>query len=95
MTWPRQASPGCATTLSWIRDTYGIRLNCIVPDWVATDEIREYVDTLDHDQRRAAEVPETLTTLDEIASAVLCLTNERAWIPFDTGSGLPHLSRAQ
>jgi NAD(P)-dependent dehydrogenase (short-subunit alcohol dehydrogenase family) len=54
-----------ATTLGWMRDTYGIRVNCIVPDWVATDEIREYVDTLDPDQRRAAGVPETLTTLDE------------------------------
>jgi NAD(P)-dependent dehydrogenase (short-subunit alcohol dehydrogenase family) len=67
-----------ATTLGWMREAYGIRVNCIVPDWVATDEIREYVDTLDANQRRAAGVPETLTTLDEIASAVLRLISDES-----------------
>ncbi len=67
-----------ATTMGWLRETYGIRVNCIVPDWVATDEIREYVDALSPEQRRAGGVPETLTTLDEIASAVLRLITDES-----------------
>jgi NAD(P)-dependent dehydrogenase (short-subunit alcohol dehydrogenase family) len=62
-----------ATTMAWLRDAYGIRVNCIVPDWVATDEIRAYVDPLTPEQRREGGVPETLTTLDEIANAVVRL----------------------
>jgi NAD(P)-dependent dehydrogenase (short-subunit alcohol dehydrogenase family) len=65
-----------ATTMGWLHDTYGIRVNCIVPDWVATDEIRAYVDSLEPEQRRARGVPETLTTLDEIASAVMRLITD-------------------
>jgi len=67
-----------ATTLGWLRETHGIRVNCIVPDWVATDEIREYVDSLSPGGRRARGVPETLTTLDEIASAVIRLITDES-----------------
>jgi len=62
-----------ATTMGWLREVHAIRVNCIVPDWVATDEIRAFVDPLTPAQRREAGVPETLTTLDEIASAVVRL----------------------
>jgi NAD(P)-dependent dehydrogenase (short-subunit alcohol dehydrogenase family) len=67
-----------ATTMSWLREAYGIRVNCIVPDWVATDEIRAYVDALTPEQRRADGVPATLTTLDEIAEAVLRLITDES-----------------
>jgi NAD(P)-dependent dehydrogenase (short-subunit alcohol dehydrogenase family) len=62
-----------ATTMGWLREAHAIRVNCIVPDWVATDEIRAYVEPLTLAQRREAGVPETLTTLDEIADAVVRL----------------------
>jgi NAD(P)-dependent dehydrogenase (short-subunit alcohol dehydrogenase family) len=61
------------TTMAWLNEAFGIRTNCIVPDWVATDEIREYVDSLTPDQRRSSGVPDSLITLDEIAEAVLHL----------------------
>jgi len=67
-----------ATTMSWLHEAHGIRVNCIVPDWVATDEIREYVDSLEPEQRSARGVPETLTTLDEIADAVLRLITDES-----------------
>jgi NAD(P)-dependent dehydrogenase (short-subunit alcohol dehydrogenase family) len=67
-----------ATTMAWLRDTHGIRVNCIVPDWVATDEIRAYVDPLTPEQRREAGVPDMLTTLDEIATAVLRLITDES-----------------
>jgi hypothetical protein len=53
-------------------------VNCIVPDWVATDEIRAYADPLTPEQRREGRVPETLTTLDEIASAVVRLITDES-----------------
>lgn len=65
-----------ATTMGWLHETHGIRVNCIVPDWVATEEVCSYVDALTREQRRANGVPETLTTLDEIASAVLRLIRD-------------------
>jgi NAD(P)-dependent dehydrogenase (short-subunit alcohol dehydrogenase family) len=67
-----------ATTMGWLRETHGIRVNCIVPDWVATDEVRDYFDSLNPEQRRAGGVPDTLTTLDEIASAVLRLITDES-----------------
>jgi NAD(P)-dependent dehydrogenase (short-subunit alcohol dehydrogenase family) len=57
--------------------THRIRVNCLVPDWVATPEVQGYVDAIAPDQRRAHGVPEKLTTVDEIAEAVLELATAR------------------
>ncbi len=65
-----------ATTMNWLSEAYRIRVNCIVPDWVATGEVQNYFDSLTPEQRRAGGVPETLTTLDEIAEAVLRLITD-------------------
>jgi NAD(P)-dependent dehydrogenase (short-subunit alcohol dehydrogenase family) len=67
-----------ATTMSWLQETYCIRVNCIVPDWVATEEVQTYFDTLSPAQRVASGVPEVLTSLDEIASAVVRLITDDA-----------------
>jgi NAD(P)-dependent dehydrogenase (short-subunit alcohol dehydrogenase family) len=66
------------TTLAWLREKENIRVNCIVPDWVATDEVRSYVDTLKPEERAPNGVPEVLTTLDEIAEAVLRLATDES-----------------
>ncbi len=58
------------TTLTWLADEK-IRVNCLVPDWVSTPEVQGYVDSLTPHERREQGVPETLTTLDEIADAVV------------------------
>ena len=59
------------TTLAWLGEKEKIRVNCIVPDWVATDEVRSYVESLTPDQCKEEGVPLPLTTLDEIADAVM------------------------
>ena len=52
-------------------------MNCIVPDWVATEEVAGYVDTLTPEQCKEQAVPLPLTTLDEIADAVMeLITND-------------------
>lgn len=63
------------TTLAWLADEK-IRVNCLVPDWVSTPEVQGYVDSLTPDERRRGGVPEVLTTLEEIADAVVELATD-------------------
>ncbi len=64
------------TTLARLRDSDGIRVNCLVPDWIATPEVKSYWDLLTPEQRRDQGVPAVLTTLDEIADAVMRLITD-------------------
>ena len=65
------------TGLGWLKEQEGIRVNCLVPDWVASPEVKAYFDSLTAEQRRKGGVPDVLTTLDEISDAVVELvTNE-------------------
>jgi NAD(P)-dependent dehydrogenase (short-subunit alcohol dehydrogenase family) len=64
------------TTLAYLRNSDNIRVNCIVPDWVATPEVKEYWDALTPERRRELAVPDKLTTLDEIAAAVVRLITD-------------------
>ena len=66
------------TTLAPLAESERIRVNCLVPDWVATPEVQGYVDSLTPEERIAQQVPSVLTTVDEIADAVVELaTNEQ------------------
>ncbi|MBX9787713.1 MAG: SDR family NAD(P)-dependent oxidoreductase [Pirellulales bacterium] len=65
------------TTLGWLQRAHNIRVNCFVPDWVAVPEVLEYWNALTPDERRRQDVPEVLTTLDEVCDAVLeLITND-------------------
>src|ERR1051326_6031588 len=66
------------TTLAGLREKEGIRLNCIVPDWVATPEVKEYWDPLTPDERRERGAPAVLTSLEEIAQAVVDLITDES-----------------
>jgi NAD(P)-dependent dehydrogenase (short-subunit alcohol dehydrogenase family) len=66
------------TTLARLAESEKIRVNCLVPSWVASPEVQAYVDSLTPDKRRARGAPDTLISLDEIADAVSELaTDER------------------
>jgi NAD(P)-dependent dehydrogenase (short-subunit alcohol dehydrogenase family) len=66
------------TMLEPLAAAENIRVNCLVPDWVATPEVKAYWDTLSPQQRKEQGVPDVLTSLDEVADAVLRLaTDER------------------
>jgi NAD(P)-dependent dehydrogenase (short-subunit alcohol dehydrogenase family) len=64
------------TALAWLGEREGIRVNCLVPHWIATPEVKAYVDSLTPQERRAQEVPDRLITVEEIAEAVLRLTTD-------------------
>jgi NAD(P)-dependent dehydrogenase (short-subunit alcohol dehydrogenase family) len=65
-----------ATMLAPLAETMKIRVNCLVPDWVASPEVCEYFDALTPDQRRQQGVPPVLTSLDEVADAVFELATD-------------------
>ncbi len=85
--WGRRHAPAAAydaakagvmrltTALGWLKDE-GIRVNCLVPDWVATAEVQGYVDSLTPQQRKEGNVPDVLITLDEITDAVVRLATD-------------------
>jgi NAD(P)-dependent dehydrogenase (short-subunit alcohol dehydrogenase family) len=64
------------TTLGWLADRYKIRVNCLVPDWVATPEVKSFFDALTPEERREKGVPAALTTLDEIADTIVQLATD-------------------
>ncbi|MGB8540901.1 MAG: SDR family NAD(P)-dependent oxidoreductase [Candidatus Acidiferrales bacterium] len=65
------------TTMTWLREKEQIRVNCIVPAWIASEEVKEFWDGLTPEQRKEFEAPEVLLTLDEVADAVLeLITND-------------------
>jgi NAD(P)-dependent dehydrogenase (short-subunit alcohol dehydrogenase family) len=80
--WPAYdiAKAGVArltTTLGILGDTEKIRVNCIVPAWIATEEVKSYWSKLTPAERKEHGAPEVLLTLDEIADAVVeLITND-------------------
>jgi NAD(P)-dependent dehydrogenase (short-subunit alcohol dehydrogenase family) len=65
-------------TLAGLREREGIRVNCIVPDWVATEEVKSYWEALSPQQRKERGAPDVLITLDEIADAVVQLATDES-----------------
>jgi NAD(P)-dependent dehydrogenase (short-subunit alcohol dehydrogenase family) len=64
------------TTLGWLRESDNIRVNCLVPDWIAVPEVLEYWNALTPAQRPEQGVPEVLTSLDEVADALMELITD-------------------
>ncbi len=65
-----------ATMLAPLAEQDKIRVNCLLPDWVATPELVEYCDSLTPEQRVARGVPAELTSLEEISDAVFELITD-------------------
>jgi NAD(P)-dependent dehydrogenase (short-subunit alcohol dehydrogenase family) len=64
------------TTLAPLHASDGIRVNCLVPAWIASQEVISYVDSLNPQEREVRGVPETLIPLDDIAAVVLKLATD-------------------
>jgi NAD(P)-dependent dehydrogenase (short-subunit alcohol dehydrogenase family) len=61
------------TTLGPMGEREGIRVNCLVPGWIASPPVKAYWDSLTPEQRQARQVPPVLLSLAEIADAVVGL----------------------
>ena len=64
------------TTLACLHQKENIRVNCLVPSWVASPGPKEYWESLTPEQRKERGVPDTLISLDEISDAILRLATD-------------------
>ena len=81
--WPsydagKMAVMRLTTTLGPLRDQENIRVNCLVPSWVASPGPKEYWESLTPEERKERGVPETLIQLDEIADTILRLVTDES-----------------
>ena len=81
--WPsydagKMAVMRLTTTLAPLRDQENIRVNCLVPSWVASPGPKVYWESLTPEQRKELGVPETLIQLDEIADTILRLATDES-----------------
>jgi len=79
--WPaydvgKMAQIRLTTTLAPLRDQENIRVNCLVPSWIASPGPLEYWQSLTPEQRRERGVPDTLLSLEEVAGAILRLATD-------------------
>lgn len=90
--WPEYAAAKAAlirwtTCLGPVRDRYGVRVNCLVPDWVGTERAYRELAAMSPSQRAAAPDPIPLTVVsdalmqlvtdDELAGRVLTVWPHR------------------
>ncbi|SPE36937.1 Short-chain dehydrogenase/reductase SDR [Candidatus Sulfopaludibacter sp. SbA3] len=66
------------TGLAVLREQANTRVNCLVPDWVATPEVKQYYDALTPEERANPRIPTRLTELSEIAQAVVRLITDES-----------------
>lgn len=59
------------TRLASLAETDRIRVNCLAPGWIATDEVRHYWESLAPADRLARGVPTRLLTTDQISDGCL------------------------
>lgn len=66
------------TRLASLAETDSIRVNCLAPGWIATDEVRQYWESLSPSERPARGVPSRLLTTDQISDAVVQLAQNES-----------------
>jgi NAD(P)-dependent dehydrogenase (short-subunit alcohol dehydrogenase family) len=64
------------TSLAWLKEKENIRVNCLAPGWIASDEVRSYWESLTPQQRAERAVPSRLLQVDEVAEAVFRLATD-------------------
>jgi NAD(P)-dependent dehydrogenase (short-subunit alcohol dehydrogenase family) len=64
------------TTLAWLGESEKIRVNCVIPGWIASHEVATYVASVSPAERQSRGVPKTLITLEQMADAVLGLITD-------------------
>jgi NAD(P)-dependent dehydrogenase (short-subunit alcohol dehydrogenase family) len=64
------------TTLGRLQEEMNIRVNCLVPGWIASPPVKAYWDGLTPEQRRERGVPDELISLDGIANVVVRLATD-------------------
>jgi len=57
--------------LQYLAASHGIRVNCVVPDWIGTHAVMSWINSLSHEERVANHVPARMITTEEFAAVIL------------------------
>jgi NAD(P)-dependent dehydrogenase (short-subunit alcohol dehydrogenase family) len=66
------------TRLASLAEKHGIHVNCLAPGWIATDEVRQYWDSLTPAERIERGAPSRLLSIDQISETVVRLAEDRS-----------------
>jgi NAD(P)-dependent dehydrogenase (short-subunit alcohol dehydrogenase family) len=66
------------TALGWLAEKDHIRVNCLAPGWIASEEVRAYWEPLSPEERRTRGAPQRLLQLEEVAEAVVRLATDES-----------------
>lgn len=84
------------TTLAWLGETGNIRVNCLAPGWIASEQVRAYWEPLTPEERRQRGAPSRLLELDQVADATVRLATDESlygrvlvWWPEDKPQLIP------
>ncbi len=66
------------TRLASLAETDAIRVNCLAPGWIATENVRQHWESLTPSERSARGVPSRLLSVDQIAEMVVRLASDRS-----------------
>ena len=64
------------TGRAWLADSDRIRVNCLVPGWIASVGPRAFWESLTPEERQKRGVPSRMLSLDEVAGAILKLATD-------------------
>jgi NAD(P)-dependent dehydrogenase (short-subunit alcohol dehydrogenase family) len=79
--WPDYAAAKAAVmrltaTLAPLKESVNVRVNCICPGWVATENVRALTNALSQEGRQRRDIPEKMLTPENIGSAVVRLVRD-------------------
>jgi 3-oxoacyl-[acyl-carrier protein] reductase len=66
------------TRLASLAETDSIRVNCLAPGWIGTNEVRRFWEPLTPDERISRSVPSRLISTDQISEAVVRLARDQS-----------------
>jgi NAD(P)-dependent dehydrogenase (short-subunit alcohol dehydrogenase family) len=66
------------TTLGWLGEKENIRVNCLAPGWIASEQVRTYWEPLTPEERKQRGAPSRLLELDQVADAVVRLAADES-----------------
>jgi len=66
------------TTLGWLGEKENIRVNCLAPGWIASEQVRTYWEPLTPEERKQRGAPSRLLALDQVADAVVRLATDES-----------------
>jgi NAD(P)-dependent dehydrogenase (short-subunit alcohol dehydrogenase family) len=66
------------TRLASLAEKDNVRVNCLAPGWIATDEVRLYWESLSSAERIEYGVPSQLLSVDQVSEAVMRLAEDRS-----------------